>query len=196
MIRTDNVKRAARISALAVLASTCLASAGPGLVELTLDRQAVAALLSASIPTERAMAIPGGGKMTLVLSGADKVTFVSGGLESTLGVKVKEFGLSGQVAVRYEPQVDRETGKVQFVPVRSKPTGALSMLPDLSGFLSPLDLPRGFNWILTPDGRSHHQLDIDVHGVEVGEKILTIKLSLGTRPIPASAVPPQARSKE
>lgn len=161
--------------------------AGRGSVELTLDKPAVAALLAASLPEQRDVVIPGGAKVTLEMSGADRVQFVDGGMESLLDIRVKEFGLTGQIDVRYEPRVDPETGKVQFVPVRTKPTGALAIVPDMSGLLSPLDLPRGFQWLLSPDGRSHHQLDVHVQGVKVSESKITIEIGLSTKPVP----PPQ-----
>ena len=152
-----------------------------GALELSLDRQAVAELIKAGIPGPIPVAIPGVGGATVVLEAPDTVAFNGGGLEAQIGVLVRELGFRGRISLRYVPHIDEEQGLVQLKPVRAKADGALAVLPDLAPMLPPVSVPRGFDRVLHPQGGVPTMVSVRVHGVEITDDRLVVKLGLSTR---------------
>jgi hypothetical protein len=169
------------------------AAAGTGAAELQLDRGAVGALLQAHLPSRVGVALPPLGKITLALAAPDPVTFIDGALETSLRVEIVEAKLSGRVTVRLVPEVDRDGGTIVFRPTRAQPTGDLAGLPDLAPLLPPIELPRVFDWLASPDARAAAtRFTVAVQGVTVGKERMTVKLGLATRAAaaPSSKAPP------
>ncbi|MBP7148704.1 MAG: hypothetical protein KBD01_14295 [Acidobacteria bacterium] len=179
-----------RFLALALLFATpALAAAPPekrpGAGELSLDRGAVTALLQANIPPPATIRMPPLGQVTLRLEAPEPVVFSKGGLETRIAVRIPEVGMSGDLAVRYLPVVDSEAGIVRLKPVKATPLGALGTLPDLAGFLAPVELPRTFDWIAAGRAGRRTRMTVNVQGVEVTDERLVVKLGLVAQPMPA-----------
>ncbi|UCF68049.1 MAG: hypothetical protein JSV80_01755 [Acidobacteriota bacterium] len=164
---------------LAAHASLALAAAGVG--ELSLDAAAVAAVVKSGMPGPVPVSVPGMGSVTLAFEAADTVRFIDGGLESRVSVAVQPLGLSGHVAVRYEPAIDRASGIVRLHATKVQGEGPLSLLPDLASLLPPVDLPRGFRWTFHPQGGTARQMTLDVHAVTVTDERLIVKFGLQSR---------------
>jgi hypothetical protein len=178
---------------LLLLLPAAPAAAGTGAAELQLDRGAVGALLQAHLPSRVGVALPPLGKITLALAAPDPVTFIDGALETSLRVEIVEAKLSGRVTVRLVPEVDRDGGTIVFRPTRAQPTGDLAGLPDLAPLLPPIELPRVFDWLASPDARAAAtRFTVAVQGVTVGKERMTVKLGLATRAAaaPSSKAPP------
>jgi hypothetical protein len=166
-------------SVLVVPGQRALAESGG--LELALDRAAVAAIIRAGIPAPRPYPVPGIGQATIALDAPETVDFRDGGLEAMIGVRVLELGLSGRVALRYEPQLDAETGIVRLRPVRGRFDGPLSALPDIAPLLPSVSVPQQWAGELEPRGGVRTEVSVRVRDVRIGDERLFVRLGLDTR---------------
>lgn len=160
-----------------------LAVAGNGAGELTLDRGAVAAILSANLPDPIKLSVPGLGAVSIHISPPVSVRFVEGGVDVMVGLAVEPLGLQGEAALRYVPEIDEKSGMVRFRAQKATLGGALAGFPDLAGFFPPLELPRSFDWTAQSQASSSVRMTIAVQGVVVEKDRVVLKLGLVTRPL-------------
>lgn len=160
-----------------------VAVAGHGAGELALDRGAVAAILTANLPGPLKLSVPGLGAVSIRISPPDSVRFVDGGVAVMLGLSVEPFGLQGEAALRYVPEIDAKSGTVRFRAQQATLGGALAGFPDLAGFFPPLELPRSFDWAAQNQAAFPVRMTIAVQGVVVEKERVVLKLGLVTRPL-------------
>ncbi len=185
-----------RRSMLLLLAfASPLAVAGTGVGELSLDRGAVAAIVSANLPRTIQLAVPGMGNVSIRMSPPDSVRFVDGGVDVLLGLFVDAVGLQGEAALRYVPEIDEKSGIVKFRTVKATLGGALGGLPDLAGFFPALELPRSFDWAAEGNSSAASRMTVAVQGVAIEKERLVVRLGLVTRPLskPAGAGPAKGK---
>ena len=186
----------ALLSTLLLPLAALPAAAGTGAAELQLDRGAVGALLQAHLPARAAVALPPLGRITLAVTAPDPVNFVDGALETSLRVEIVEARMTGRVAVRMVPEVDKDGGTLVFRTMRAQPTGELAGLPDLAPLLPPIELPRVFDWLAAPEsGSAGTRFTVAVQGVTVGAERMTVKMGLATRPAAPPSRPPAAPAR-
>lgn len=158
------------------------AKAGPGVGELSLDREAVTALLQAHLPGTVGIPVPGLGKVPLKLKAKSPVFFRNKGLETDITLELPEAGLSGSLALRFLPALDRDKGVLVFRAVSARPSGDLAGLPDLASFLPPLEFPRLFEWLAPVQSGPRRTISVSLEGIDIREDRLWLRLGLQTKP--------------
>lgn len=176
---TRSIRLSAVLIALGFLAGW--GQAGPGLGELSLDREAVTALLQAHLPGTVGVPVPGLGKVPLKLRAGSPVFFRNKGLETEIVLELAEAGISGRLALRFIPFLDRDKGILVFRPVSARPSGGLAGLPDLAPLLPPLEFPRLFEWLAPGTSAGRQTISVSLEGIDIGEDRLLLKLGLAAR---------------
>jgi hypothetical protein len=165
---------------LAVLVACSVALAGRGAGELSLDRSAVAALVSAGMPRSVPLSLAGLGELTLELQPPQSVEFIDGGVEGRVLVRVNGLKYATGVHVRYVPLVDPATGVVRLEPESAEPEHLPPASLDLAGLLPAVPLPRGSEWALPGVGGDAVRLRLHVQGLVVEEERLVVEFGVLT----------------
>ncbi len=165
------------------LAADPAAASARGVGELALDPWALVALIGAAMPEPSRVDVPGLGTVTLALTPPRRIVFREGGIEARVGLTLRELGLEGAMRVRYEPFLERESGRLGLAAVRAEGEGALALLPDIAPLLPPAELPRTLRWLLPDPEAPRNALTLDVQRVEVREERLVIAFGLVARPL-------------
>ncbi len=152
------------------------ARGGTGVGELSLDRNAIVALMQTAMPRELTFGVPGVGEITVKVEPPRRVDFHDGGVEVRLIFSVEELQATGAVEVRYVPQVEPTQGQVSLVAETAVPDLSLPLGIDLAPLLPPVKLPRSFGWSLEDLSGKSVRLQCMVQGVVVEDERLVIQL--------------------
>jgi hypothetical protein len=172
------------IALLPAAAAPPAGGGGTGAGELALDRGAVTSVIAAVTPGPRGMMVPGLGQITVALRPPQTVFFRDGGVEARLGLAVKELALEGDVDVRMEPQIRESDGVVLLRTVRIVGRGPLEMLPDLSGLMPPVELPRRQDLIVQPKGGRRTRVILHPQNVRIDDERMVLEFGVVTREEP------------
>jgi len=164
-----------------------LAVAGSGVAELTLDRAAVSALLSASLPRSKTVSMPGLGEVRLTIEALEELRFLDGEIHAvvTVGLRALALGeasVTGRVRVRYAAEIERTTGTARLVPQSGRPMAPLRLDFDFARWLPAIDLPRRMNWSLPLGEGPAIELSMFVQGLEIEAERLRLDLGMVARP--------------
>jgi hypothetical protein len=166
--------------AVLLAVTSTLAWAGGGAGELSLDRGAVGAIVSAALPAPVKIGVAGLGSVSLQFAPPRRVEFSAGGVDVVLAVTVLPLQLAGDVNLRFLPVIDEQTGTVSFRAQSASASGPLAILPDLAPFFPPIALPRQFELALV-SADDPSRMILSVQGVSVEADRLVVRLGLNSR---------------
>ena len=157
------------------LGAACAVPAGNGAGELSLDRAAVSALIGALLPYEETIDLPDGGSRRLTVERVTQLSFVEGGIEARVALRLDSPEVAGVIDLRYEPRLERTTGELRLVATRARPVAPLRLDVDLSPWLPPLDLTRRLDW------SDPFPVTLFIQSAHITEDRLELNLALVTR---------------
>ncbi|ANM30307.1 hypothetical protein ABI59_13080 [Acidobacteria bacterium Mor1] len=153
----------------------CLAG---GAGELSLDRGAIHAVFEAALAQPRTVELPGAGSIPLRFERSRPPRFTEGGVE--VDVPFHAGPLSGNLAARYVPQVDRLDGTVRLVAEQASADVGLPAAVDVAAWMPVVALPRSLRGSLPALGEET-QVSLFVQEVRVDDERLVLEFGLALR---------------
>ena len=160
------------------------ATAGQGVGELSLDREAIRGLLAAALPPPTALSLPGLPDLVVRFETPRRLELVDGGVEAVLGVVLEGVDYRAALRVRYVPEVERPEGIVTLRPDSAIPDVPLPVAIDVRALLPAVALPRAMSFTVGGPPGGSLELTCMVQGVEVREERVVVQFGLISRRLP------------